>query len=77
MVYVTEPLEMPSVLLSTWEMTLPAPAEAPLTFVGADVQVNVVPVTELGLVMATEVVDPEQMVWGNAEAEVTGLTVTT
>jgi hypothetical protein len=47
---------------------LPAPAEAPFTFDATTVQVYVVPATEFGLVMDTDVVDPEQIVCALAAA---------
>lgn len=58
-------------------MKLPAPDAAPLTFETADVQVNVVPATAFGLVIATLVDSPLQIDCGNAKAVGTGRTVTT
>jgi hypothetical protein len=58
-------------------MVLPDPAVAPVTFVALAVQVYVVPVTLLGLLIATAVLDPEQIIAGEALALVTGRTVTT
>jgi hypothetical protein len=53
---------MPSVLVNSCEIVLPAPADDPFTFVATAVHVYVVPATELGLVIAMEVDSPEQMI---------------
>ena len=59
-------------------MVAPEPFAAPVTFVApVTVQVNVVPDTAFGLVIATLVLCPEQIVWFDAEASGVGLTVTT
>ena len=76
-VYCTVPLVMPSVLVNVWLITLPAPLLAPVTFVALIVQLNVVPLTAFGLVIATLVVPPLQMVWLEAETVGIGFTVTT
>lgn len=59
----TEPDVTPSVEVSTWLIVAPLPAAAPDTLVEAMTdQLKVVPETPFGLVMATLVLEPEQIV---------------
>ena len=62
--YVTVPLVTPSVLVNTWPIVAPLPAEDPVTFVLAKtVHVKVVPATFVGAgVMATLLDVPLQIV---------------
>jgi hypothetical protein len=77
-VYVTVPLLIPSVLLSTSLIVAPLPAAAPLTFaLLLIVQLNVVPLTAFGLVIATPAATPLHILLLLADAFGTGFTVTT
>ena len=75
----TFPGFIPSVDVKAWLIVAPLPALAPLTFNGPTiVQVKVVPATLLGLVIAIEVVSPEQIATGDDAAALgIGRTVTT
>lgn len=72
----TVPAVTPSVEVKTWLIVLPLPATAPDTLVELNtVQLKVVPNTPFGLVIATLVLAPEQIVCG--EAATLGIGVTT
>ena len=68
---------MPSAEVNTWLITVPLPPPEPFTFVATAVQLNVVPGTAFGLVIAMLVLAPLQIVWLLADAFGIGLTVTT
>lgn len=67
-----------SVVVNIWLINEPDPGPAPVTLVDVKtVQLNVVPVTLFGLPGDTEVVCPEHIDCGVADAVGTGRTVTT
>ena len=68
---------MPSAEVNTWLITVPLPGPEPLTFVATTVQLNVVPDTAFGFVIAMLVFVPLQIAWLLADALGIGLTVTT
>ena len=77
--YVTVPAVVPVVDVKAWLIVAPLPAPAPVTLLElCTVQVKVVPATLFGLVIAIEVVSPEQIPTGDDTAAVgIGRTVTT